>query len=656
MKRIIAIFSFALLVLLDSCEKEPHARVVIPSGTDAIDFAPSLPEGWAPLSKAIDVDSTYLKNNGFGVYAYYTGSANYTGASSVSGVVMEDRKVWYGADYTFDDSRSGANKWVSKGSDSWIYYGPGYPGYNSGNQSTWKYKEYWPMRQSEKTTFFAYAPWNIWNSSNGTAGAGYRVTAASKGAVPTINYQLFTNGQGGASQSGSTYTVTVENSTFGDGIQKDLLWGLQSTGYPYKDFQRPASNTAEYQKNTVDFKFRHALSKLSFTIATEVLPTENPTNISNWDQYYVESYTTGGWGSSTVEVPRKTVYLVESVEVSSDDGLLKNSATLSLDNTTDANSPEWSSKAGNVKYNFTKTIFGENIQYIKNNNNTYNPYNNYNSNYSTLRNRRTTVTGITTEPQTLMGNSGNRLYAIPGSGSLKVTVKYHKVTFYYHRQTSGQNQFQNWTIYEGATPDGTTVTKTIAANLEAGRSYNINLLLKGSGNDVDLEFEVQPWEVLNRTYSYSEADYEVIDWLTFDSEWIDYRVDNLVYINNRVGKFTFRVRGGKYVRWMAELRPSPAGNGTDGFHFTDKNGVPLTYPDGTELDELYGELGEDVYNEIYIQARNLEAPKINAATLRFTFDNNATPLEAVVPLNLINQLYNGTTKRIEEWTVVQNAN
>lgn len=655
MKRNITIFSLALLVFLVSCEKEPRARVDIPSGTDVIDFATSLPEDWEPLSKAVNVDLTYLKNNGFGVYAYYTGTKNYTGASSVAGVVLEDRKVWYGADYTFDNSQSGADKWVSAGSNSWIYYGREYPGFNPGNQSTWKYKEYWPMRQSEKTTFFAYAPWSIWNSSNGTAGNGYRVTAASKGAVPTINYQLFTNGQGGASQSGSTYTVTVANSTFADAIQKDLLWGVQSTGYPYKDFQRPASNTAEHQKNTVDFKFRHALSKLSFSIAAEVLPTENPTDISNFDSYYVESYSSG-WGGGTTSVPRKTVYLVESVEVSSDDGLLTNSATLSLDNTTDANTPEWSGKAGTVKYNFSYTstnpTFGSNINYFKNaSSNTFNASNNR-TNFSTLISNRTSTTGITTEPQTLMGSTGNRLYVIPNSGQLTVRVKYHKVTFYYHRDYS--NQW--WTVYEPSSGAGTTVTKTISANIEAGRSYNINLLLKGNGTDVDLEFEVQPWEVFNRTYSYSEDDYQVIDWLTFDSEWIDYRVDNLVYINNRVGKFTFRVKGGKYVRWMAELRPSPEGNGTDGFHFTDKNGVPLTYPDGTELDELYGELGENVYNEIYVQARNLEAPKINAATLRFTFDNNATPLEAVVPLNLINQYYNGTTKRIQEWTVVQNAN
>lgn len=637
MKRTTAILSIAALVLFASCEREPAGPESGTGEDDAIGFSTSFPEGWAPVGKAINVDSAYLSDNGFGVYAYYTASANYTGASSVEGVVLDNRKVWYANDYTYNTATSA---WTATGSKAWRYYGSDYPG-------GVKYKEYWPMRQSEKMTFFAYAPWNTWNS---------QVSVSEKGAVPTIDYQLFTNGQGGASQSGTTYTVTVASSTFGDGIQKDLLWGVQSTGYPYKDFQRPASNTAEHQQNTVDFKFRHALSKLSFTIATEVLPTENPTAISNWDSYYVESYTSGGGGmggGTTTNVPRKTVYLVESVEVSSDDGLLRNSATLSLDNTTDANSPEWSGKAGNVKYNFNETIFGNDIKYVKDNTYTYSSYYNYRYNYTTLLGRRTTITGLTTEPQTLMGSSDNRLYAIPGSGSLKVTVKYHKVTFYYHRD---RYDWSNWTVYEGANSNGTTVTKTISANLEAGRSYNINLLLKGNGTDVDLEFEVQPWEVLNRTYSYSEDDYEVIDWLTFDSEWIDYRVDNLVYINNRVGKFTFRVKGGKYVRWMAELRPSPEGNGTDGFHFTDKNGVPLTYPDGTELDELYGELGENVYNEIYVQARNLEAPKINAATLRFTFDNNATPLEAVVPLNLINQYYNNTTKRIQEWTVVQNAN
>ena len=623
MKRITAILSIAALVLFASCEREPAGPEFGTSEDDAIGFTTSFPEGWAPVSKAINVDSAYLSDNGFGVYAYYTGSANYTGASSVEGVVLDNRKVWYANDYTYNTATS---TWSATGSKAWRYYGSDYPG-------GVKYKEYWPMRQSEKMTFFAYAPWNTWNS---------QVSVAENGAVPTINYQLFTNGSGGASQSGSTYTVTVENSTFGDGIQKDLLWGVQSTGYPYKDFQRPASNTAEHQQNTVDFKFRHALSKLSFTIATEVLPSDPAESvIEDFDYYeYINS-----------TYPLKTVYLVESVEVWSDDGLLKNSATLSLDNTTDANSPEWSNKSNNVKYDFTKTIFGNDIKYERTGS-SFNASDNR-TNFSNLIGRRTSITGLTTEPQTLMGSNSNRLYAIPGSGQLTVRVKYHKVTFFYHYRN---NNNKWWTVYEPESGAGTTVTKTISANLEAGRSYNINLLLKGNGTDVDLEFEVQPWEVLTRTYSYSEDDYEVIDWLTFDSEWIDYRVDNLVYINNRVGKFTFRVKGGKYVRWMAELRPSPEGNGTDGFHFTDRNGVPLTYPDGTELDELYGELGENVYNEIYIQARNLEAPKINAATLRFTFDNNATPLEAVVPLNLINQYYNGTTKRIQEWTVVQNAN
>ncbi len=625
MKKITAILSIAAMVLFASCEREPAGPESGTSEDEAIGFTTSFPEGWAPVSKAINVDSAYLSDNGFGVYAYYTGSANYTGASSVEGVVLDNRKVWFANDSSYNTATS---TWTATGSKAWRYYGPYYPG-------GVKYKEYWPMRQSEKMTFFAYAPWNTWNS---------QVSVAEKGAVPTINYQLFTNGQGGASQSGSTYTVTVANSTFGDTIQKDLLWGVQSTGYPYKDFQRPASNTAVHQQNTVDFKFRHALSKLSFTIATEDLPAD-PAQ-STLDDFAYYNYVDDSY-------PLKTVYLVESVEIWSDDGLFRNSATLSLDNTTDANSPEWSSKAGNVKYNFTSSIFDNDIKYVKDESQEFN-YSNNRTNFSTLISGRTDIAGIGTDPHTLMGNASNRLYAIPGSGQLKVRVKYHKVTFFYYYRNY-YNRY--WTVYEPEDGDAVTVEGTLDANLEAGRSYNINLVLKGiGGNDVDITLEVQPWEVLNRTYSYSEDDYEVIDWLTFDSEWIDYRVDNLVYINNRVGKFTFRVKGGKYVRWMAELRPSPEGDGTDGFRFTDRNGVPLTYTDGTELDELYGELGENVYNEIYVQARNLEAPKINAATLRFTFDNNATPLEAVVPLNLINQYYNGTTKRIQEWTVVQNAN
>ena len=93
------------------------------------------------------------------------------------------------------------------------------------------------------------------------------------------------------------------------------------------------------------------------------------------------------------------------------------------------------------------------------------------------------------------------------------------------------------------------------------------------------------------------------------------------------------------------------------FRFTDANGVELTDTQGNKLDELAGELGEDVYNVIYIRAHDLSSQTLNSATLRFYFYDNATPRHAVVPLNLIDMYYNSDpSRRVLEWTVVQNAN
>ena len=175
MKTELSIFrALVLCCLLASCGKETLRVPQLLSEPVGINFSSDIeaPENWIP-AKAVNVDSNYLKTNGFGVYAYYTGNSNYSGASSVEGVVMENRKVWKGNDYSFDSDRSPKWQQIYEGGNAvtnWIYYGPGYPGYSAGNESTWKYKEYWPMKDGEKVTFFAYAPWNLWNTAVTTSG------------------------------------------------------------------------------------------------------------------------------------------------------------------------------------------------------------------------------------------------------------------------------------------------------------------------------------------------------------------------------------------------------------------------------------------------------------------------------------------------------
>lgn len=631
MRRIGIIIAFCLVTGMVSCHREeiPHKDGPVTSGTDGLSFSAfyQTPEGWNPITKAVDVDLSYLKSNGFGVYGYYTEGDNYT-ESSVKGVVLNNRKVSWGTDYKYNTSNG---SWTNTGNNAWIYYGQNYYGTNQPG-----YKEYWPMKDGEKMTFFAYAPYNLWKDVVNPSGA------SCTGQIPQIPYQLYKSGDSGVSMSGTSATVGVSSGIFANGIQRDLLWGVQSTGYAFKNFTRPEEDTEEAKENTVKFIFRHALSKIGFNILTEDVPTVSDATLTSFDTRAVTQTSGSYTGQYTTDRAPKTVYLLESVSISSSDGLLVNTGTLSLDNITAADQPEWSSIAGSVAYNFGSSIIGTDILYVKNSNNTPANESNNKTNYSTLISRRTSVTGMNATAASLMGSSSNYFYALPSSGNITVTVKYHRITFYYHYGNNNSSRY--WTVYDGADNIG-TVTKTFPANFEAGRRYDFNILLKGE--EMELELQVKPWELDSFSYEYSDDDYSVIEYLTFDSDYMDYRIDDKVYINNRVGKFTFRVDGGRYLYWRASLIPNSA------FAFTDKYGNYLTDTGGDLISMQSGALGRDIYNEVYVKALNTSSTTMNSARLRFYFYDGEG--HAVVPLDLINMETSGG-KKILEWTVVQNAN
>ena len=639
MKRLEIIMALCFLAGIVSCQKERHPREISISGSDGISFTASENglNGWSPLAKSVNVDNSYLRTNGFGVYAYYTGGDNYTGEGDVKGVVLNNRKVSYGTDYYYNTS---TGLWTNMGVSTWIYYGQNY--YGAGQPG---YKEYWPMKDGEKVTFFAYAPYDLWNSDVTPRGA------SCTGQVPSIPYKLFstTSSATGADVSGDNATVTVKytsntseanRGTFANSVQRDLLWGVRSTGYTYKNFTRPAVTTDEDVENTVDFKFRHALSKIGFKVLTEDVPSVSETAIYDFDTRAVLQ-STGSQTGRYATNPYKTVFLLESIRIYSADGLLANSGTLSLDNTTSADQPEWSDVTGDITYVFdANNAIDGSILYVKDDNLSSNSSNNT-ENYSTLISRRTALTGLSDSPYNLMKSADNYFYALPASGNLTVEVKYHKLTFYYHYGSSYGDRY--WTVYDKN--DLSPLTRTFAANFEAGRRYDINLVLQG--NEMELELEAQPWEMDNFTYEYTDADYSVIEFLTFDSDYMDYRIDDKVYINNRTGKFTFRVDGGRYLYWRASLIPNSA------FAFTDKFGNYLTDTAGDLITMQAGTLDKTVSNEIYIKALNTSSTTLNSARLRFYFYDGEG--HAVVPLNLIN-LRTASDEKILEWTVVQNAN
>lgn len=96
------------LVLIASCAKEerlkPGGPKAYTGGDKAIIIKPSLAdEDWTPISRgssdlaAKEVDSAYLANNGFGLYAYYTGKYDFVSVTdtTVKGLVFNKRKFLY---------------------------------------------------------------------------------------------------------------------------------------------------------------------------------------------------------------------------------------------------------------------------------------------------------------------------------------------------------------------------------------------------------------------------------------------------------------------------------------------------------------------------------------------------------------------------------
>lgn len=181
----------------------------------------------------------------------------------------------------------------------------------------------------------------------------------------------------------------------------------------------------------------------------------------------------------------------------------------------------------------------------------------------------------------------------------------------------------------------------IITSLEGGRVYDINLIV--AGDKIELDVVPRPWDLREFDFDYNANINDVIQALTYDSSFIDY-ADALgnVYINNRMGKFYFKLGAGKYASWQASLVGDAA------FGFTDENGNFLVDEHGNRVASIRNAIDPDVMNYIYIKPINTEATVTSRAKLRIYYID-ATG-DAVVALNLVNM--SGVT----EWTIWQNAN
>lgn len=634
-------------------------------------------EGWEPLlqTKADATMSDLQDNaggNGWGVFAYYTGTDNYTNPSDVDGVIFNKRKVWWD-------------------SSAWQYY-----------TDTDHAKEYWPMDSDDKVTFFAYGPYKEYN------GDGVVTVDAEKG--PQVKY-----------------TASTDLSA-----QKDLLWGTNTSGLPHRNvnlatYLDPVNNP----NGTVDFHFRHAPAKIHFTINGATLGDESGqasaygnattntsygnltrSNDATGERVYANSnYRTLYWAYrkktvTTTQVYRRTIsgfkILLSEVKMTN---FIKN-GILHLNNT-DAYLPYWEADGDEMlDYTFGTSDMVTAIT---------NP-----GNETTLSNGwGTAYLGVDDHPQELLPTPNNYIYMVSKkadalgteSKNITITAFYHVIGLtkteqftrttttvswqrvpYYTRQNNYYYQQSNsyydtgttnlnWADFTSADyPSTSTFTDgasstvgtptfnysqdndgagfkavgTINSDIIGGRDYTINLYL--DGRELNLTVIPQQWDLQETVYGFDQTLNPIIQALTYDSDFVYDQIADNVYINNRMGKFYFKLGKGMYLYWQASLI------GDDAFAFTDENGEYLKDENDNYLTSIRGDIGEEM-NYIYVKATNTASQVTSKAKLRiYLFDSNNHAVVALPKTDpewlFVNSKYNenGQEKRVQEWTVVQPAN
>ena len=617
-----------------------------------------------------DIGLEDIKTSGWGLYGYYTGTNDYSNPTDVQGVIFNGRRVRWnmGAwDYSLDAQHS---------------------------------KEYWPMSDEEKVTFFAYAPYDSFHSDAGVDPAS----------GPQVKY-----------------TASTDLSA-----QKDLLWATNTSGLPHRNV-----HLVNYPDSVVDMHFRHAPAKLHFTINGATLGDESGTpytygspssqttygSIVNTDEATGGTYSTGGWFGNTYTLyyayRSKTVtttqtyrqsisgfkILINSVEMKNfiKDGKLRL-------NNPDSYVPYWTADSNEfIDYNFDISDLDPSI---------VNP-----ENENTLSDGwGSTYLGVDADPKELLSSPNNYIYMIPktadtlgtGSKNVKISVRYHVIglsktvqftrttttTSYervpYYSTTYGSNYYLrtngdytnnpgsgnnlDWEDIDNSDyprtssfADGTksnvgSVTfnysqdnsglgfkaeGSIASDILGGRNYTINLYL--DGRELNLTVIPQPWDLHETVYDYNTFLNPVEQSLTYDSDFVYDVIGSNVYINNRMGKFYFKLGSGMYLYWQASLI------GDDAFAFTDENGQYLRGDNNELLTTIRGNIGDEM-NYIYVKAINTASQVTSKAKLRIYLFNSEN--RAVVALPRSNWLFvsssyingDGQTVQVQEWNVVQTAN
>lgn len=710
---IIALLPLAALLL--SCIKDPlpntgpegYQRSSVEVKAKAV-----LPEGWMPMTKAVsditDIDNTELQNRGFGVYAFYTGTEEYSSATDSSayhkfGLVLNNRKFEYAA-------------------STWS---------NSGKA------EFWPASDGENLSLFAYAPWDTWSG-----------LVRYDGKVPTIQYDSF------VAQNLSVSELEK---------QRDILWGTNTAGDPHKNMEKD-----DYApEGTVDFHFRHAVAKVRLNVKGSLpgevrnltqLGTTSSTNgqpgdpqdgtttssvgdpvfnVGNNNNYYRQGNNnrTRYYHAVQTQTETETIiqtryrtrtenasnarysvsgqrYLVEEVTLKG----FNQKGTLVLDNETSYN-PTWIN---------TERFDGTNPEYVLNSNNVLSQTLQYVP-AATVQSNFETYTGITEDARDLMG--GYFLYAIPrksvSGDRIAVTIDYHKLNV-----SGNLTASQSRTIIQKQTRS-ISRTRTRSRNseevkIEVNNSYYWDYYYTYYYLDQEGTYTFSAnWGDWSDWSNWSNPDWgndwqedSATDWIinssTLSNATVNYNDDNAPHLS---GEIITDLEGGRVYdinlivagdKIELDVVPKPwdlkefefdynanvndviqpltydssfidyadaGGNvyinnrmgkfffqlgagkyaswqaslvGDAAFGFCDENGNFILDDHGNRVASIRNAIDPEVMNYIYIKPVNSEASVTSHAKLRIYYID-ATG-DAVVALNLVEMA--GVT----EWTIWQNAN
>ena len=654
----------ACLLLLAACGKvEPP----VPDDDDrtAIAFGTDLEEA----TKG-DVTLPGLKSGGWGLYGYYTGTGNFTTAAAASGVLFNHREVrWAGTDET----------------EVWDY-----------SLDVYHQQEYWPMASDEKLSFFAYAPYSLYSSSVGVDGEkGPYVTYTASTDLTQQKDLLWATNTSGLPHRNVSYT------TYPDG-KVDMHFRHAPAKIHFK------INGKAMIDNSAD---RVLYSDTTAPDNPEVISYAGLTQDETLDHKLQWNWTTNTAYKAyrTRRYIRTEVYhqsidgrkvLLDRVEMTN----FPSGGVLHLNNS-DPFVPDWSFGEDFITYTFdTDDLNGAII--------------NPDDEVTLLDNWATYQGVDTTPKELLKGSdnyifmipkAADELET--GSKNIHITVDYHllghtggggtaeltkttvfdrtETTWYITRSgntyylitdnSSGNDVFTDankpanatWTasgtdqvVEESWTRDipnlhsddnggnGFRAVGNINTDILGGRDYTVNLYL--NGRDMDLTVIPQPWDLNEVVYDIDAPVNEILQALTYDADFIYQQIGDKVYINNRMGKFSFQLGTGKYLYWQASLI------GDDAFAFTDENGEYLLDEGGNPKTSIRGDLS-GARNYIYVKARNTSSPVTSQAKLRiylFDAENHATVALPTPDWKFINATYteNGQEKRVQEWTVVQTAN